>query len=787
MIKNYLKIALRNIKKYKGYSFINITGLAVGLAVCILLMLYVQHELSFDRFNEKADSIYRLCNPEHPMHAPQTAGILAEKFPEIKNYARIKGFNEQVVEYKNNRFKEKNFGIIDPSFFEMFSCKFVRGNGETALKEPFTMVITQTAAKKYFGDEDPVGKALRFSDEVDYKITAVMEDMPQNSHFRYDFFLTLVGFEKVAGERMMNNWGWLNFLVYFEMQDDFSKTEFEKKCSKAIEEFVNVGIYAYIPDYTVQNIKDIHLHSSHFLGDIQPQNSITYVLIFSAIGILLLLIACFNYVNLLTASAISRSKEIGLKKVVGATRGQLAMQFIGESMVIIGIAFSISLIIVQICLPNFNTMTGKMLTFTALFEVNTILGIIGVVLATGILSGFYPAFFLSRLKPVKALKNSTGGNVSKFNFRKILVGIQFTVVIILVSGGILMFQQVNYLQHKDMGFDKEYILLSDIDGLEEQKAYVTLKNELLSQSIVSNVAFASRVPSTSLGNAGALRHTGKPSGVQMPFVHISHDYFKTLGIEASQGRLLSNKFKIDIKEGIILNKSAVKELELQGDPIGQILGCTWPKSNRKIVGIVDDFHFESLYNKIKPTAFLIDYSMCGMMMVKMKSSNVKETIQTISSVCKKVYPAGIFEFHLLEAQLESRYQTDTKRFKLMGYFIALTIFIAFMGLFGLATFMMKSRTKEMGIRKVLGATAVQTFSSLTKSLVVWILFANLFAWPVSYYFINKWLQNFAYRIDMTIMPFLLSGVLALAIALATVSFQAVKAATTNPIDSLKYE
>ena len=777
-------------------SFISIFGLAIGMAVCIVLLLYVQHELSYDRFNENADNIYRLCGPVHPGHAPQAAGVLADNIPEIKSYARILGFRESIIGYKEKQFKEKSFGWTDPTFFKMFSFKFISGDSETALDEPLTMVITEKTAKKYFGTDNPIGKVLTIDNEIDYRITGVMEDMPLNSHFRYDLFLTLVGAESedVFGSKSMNHWGWENFLIYFQMEENFSKIDFEKKCNQIIGKHKNTLQNMPPPDYSIQNLKDIHLYSSHLKGDIQPQNSITYVLIFSLIGILLLIIACFNYVNLLTANATSRTQEIGIKKVIGATRMQLALQFIGESMVVLWISFILALWIAEICLPYFNVIAGKTLTFSELFHIKTIFGILGVVFVTGILAGYYPAFFLASLQPIQALKNSLGGGTSKMNFRKLLVGAQFIVVIILISSGFLMFRQINFLKQKDLGFDKEYILLSDIDGLESSEKYTTLKHALLQQSVVSNVSFASRVPSTDLGNHTGLSHMStsnwdrkSANWTTIPIVHIGYDFFQTLGIEASQGRLFSKEFQTDIQEGIIFNQAAVKKMNITNDPLSQKFYCSWPRSTRNLVGIIDNFHFESLYEKIKPVVFVIDYSMCGQMMIKVKPSNVKDAIKTITDVCKDIHPNGIFEFHLLENQFESRYQTDTNTFQLMGYFTVLTILIAFMGLFGLASFIMKSRTKEMGIRKVLGASIIQNLTSLIKSIVKWMLFANIFAWPIAWYVMNKWLQNFAYRIEIHWWVFLLSGFVALIIALITISWQAVHSAYANPVDSLRNE
>ena len=405
MFKNNFKVAYRNLKKNKSYTFISVFGLSLGLAVCALLLLYVQNELSYDQFNKNADNIYRLTQHEHAYNAPQVAIKLADNLPEIKDYVRIFPMDSEIIEYDNKQFKEKNVPFADPAIFRMFSFQFVSGDNETALDKPFTTVISETFARKYFADENPIGKVLKIGGEYDYTVTGLMKDMPQNSHFRYDIILSLSGADKVFGS-LMDNWGWQNFLVYFELQEGFSKSTLEEKCENLIQPIYKSYNPNY-PKYSLQNLKDIHLYSAHIKNDIQPQNSITFVLIFSAIGILILLIACVNYINLLTANATTRIKEIGIKKVIGATRNQLAFQFVGESFLVLFIAFIISLIFVELSLPIFESLTGKVLSFTALITLKNIVGVLVFLVGTSFIAGFYPAFFLSKLQPIKTLKGNS--------------------------------------------------------------------------------------------------------------------------------------------------------------------------------------------------------------------------------------------------------------------------------------------------------------------------------------------------------------------------------------------
>jgi len=790
MFENYFKVAYRNLKKNKAYTFISVFGLSIGLAVCTLLLMYVQNEFSYDKFNENADNIYRLTQHEHASHAPQVAKLLADNLHKIKDFVRIFPMDSEIIEYDHKKIKEQNIPFADPALFRMFSFPFVSGDSETALDKPFTTVISEKFAQKYFSDENPMGKVLKLGGEYDYTITGVMKDMPQNSHFRYDIIFTLSGADKVFGS-LMDNFGWQNFLVYFELQEGISKSNLEEKCENIIQPFYtpnNPNPDKPFPKLLLQSLKDIHLYSAHIENDIQPQNSITFVLIFSAIGILILLIACVNYINLLTANATTRMKEIGIKKVIGATRNQLALQFVGESFLVLFIAFIISLIFVQLSLPIFETLTGKVLSFTALITLNNIMGVLAFLIGTSFIAGFYPAFFLSKLEPIQTLKANSYISKSKFNFRTLLVGVQFTIVIVLICSALFMFSQIDYLQNKQLGFNKEYVLTSEINSsFDNVEKYNALKEALLKETIVTNVSSGSRVPSNTTTNYGTLTPEGEAKPSTMPFIHVHQDYFETLGIEAKAGRLFSTQLTTDIDEAIILNESAVKKLMIKGNPIGQSLKCSWPKSNRRIVGITDDINFESLYGHVRPTAFVIDYSQCSKLMIKVTPSNAKSTIDKLQAICNNFYPDEIFEFHFLDDKLEYLYQADKNTFQLMGYLTFLSIFISSMGLFGLALFSMKRRTKEIGIRKVLGASVPRILILLVKDFAKWVLIANIIAWPIAFYAVNEWLQNFAYRIEINYWLFLLGGFIALLIALTTVSFQSVKAALANPVDSLRNE
>ncbi|MCB2220708.1 MAG: ABC transporter permease [Bacteroidetes bacterium] len=786
MIKNYFKIAIANLTKNKAYSIISISSLTIGLAVCILLLLYVTHELSFDRYHEKADNIYRLCQEDHPFQAPATAGLLADNLPEIKNYTRILPRGNKLFQFEDKRFKEDYVAWVDAELFKIFSFKFKQGSPENSLQQPWTAVINEKTARKYFGNDNPIGKILKLDNEHDYTITGVIEDIPENSHFIFDIFMTLEDGDELFGSDWMDHWGWENFHVYFELQNAFSKPDLERKISEVMATVENDSPDDPLPIFILQPLKDIHLYSSHIPRDIQPQNSITYVLVFSAIGLLILLIASFNYINLLTANATTRGTEIGVRKAYGASRTQLALQYVSESFVVLIVSLALALMIVQLVLPLFNELSNKNLTFSFLANMNIILGILGMIVIVGLLAGWYPALVLSSLSPVKALKSSKTFANSKFQFRKILVGAQFTIVIILIACASIMFRQINFIKTKELGFEKEAVITTVFDYGDEAK-FNSLKHTLLNQSYVSSVSAASRIPSGPLSNWGGISPEGQTEVSRIPFVHVTFGYFKTLGIKPVQGRLFSEQFKTDAAESIILNEAAVKMLGIQGNPIGQTIRISWPKSTRKIIGVIDDLNFESLYNKVKPAVFVIHYPDVSDMIVKVNPSDVIGSMKSVTGICQEYYPDQVIEFSFLDTILQSQYEKDTKTFQLMGYFAVLAILLACIGLMGMATFILARRTKEIGIRKVNGATITEIIQMLNLSFVKWIAVAFVIATPIAWYGMEKWLANFAYQTSLSWWIFLLSGVLTMAIVLLTVSWLTYRAARRNPVEALRYE
>ena len=787
MFKHNLKTAVRNLFKFKSISSINIIGLSVGMAVCILLMLYVQDELSYDRYHQYAGRIFRILEEDNPYTSPQVAEMASANFPEIEKSARILVRDFGFFQYKEKQFIEDKVCYADPDLFSIFSFNLKAGTPATVLNRPFSIVISEETAKKYFGNEDPIGKVLRFENEYDYTVTGVMEKMPHNSHFRYDILATLAESEDIFGSELMSNWGWRNMITYLLVQDNFTQNTFGKKLSSFIADNRDYAEGESPSIYKLQALKDIHLYSGFIDNDIQVQGNISYVLIFSGIGVLILLIACFNYVNLLTANATTRAKEVGIKKVVGSSRNQLVRQFIGESIVVLVIALCFAIALSYLCLPIFNTLTGKSLSLTSLFSSQMVSSILVILVFTGLLSGFYPAFVLSSFQPVKIIKGIKSSGHTKLTIGRVIVGGQFTISIILIACALLMARQLHFLQTEKLGYDIEHIIIAEFHDTEESQKYETLKHELLQNSNITSVTAASRFPSDDLNNWASFQLPGQSEWTNMPIAHINFDYFKTFGISATLGRLFSNQMETDGAQALIFNEIALKKLGLNENVIGKSVQITWPYSKRNIIGVVKDFHFESLYNSIQPVAFVISPEQCWKMAIKVRTSHLNETLAFIENKWKTFYPEWVFKHQFVDERVGKYYESEKRTFQLMSYFTFLAIFVACLGLFGLVSFIIKRRFKEIAVRKVLGAPVTSIFKLLTGELLWGILLANLVAWPIAWYALNQWLQNFAYRTSLALWIFLVASISVIAIALLTMSWQTFRAARINPVDSLKYE
>jgi len=796
---NYLKIALRNLKKHKGYSFINIAGLAIGMACCILIILYIYSELNYDRYHENADRIYRLGTnfDVGKMHAKAAVSnhpigpTLSRDYPEVLNAARIRPFMPRAsVEYREKQFFEEKIFYADNSVFDIFSFQMIRGDQKSALVTAYSLVITEDVAKKYFVDEDPVGKILRLNNDSDFTVTGIIQNVPQNSHFTFDMlcsFETLYQHNPEQREKWMGDF---NNYTYLLLQENYDFRELEQKFPPLIDKHIGriLKLIGGKVEFFLQPLTSIHLHSN-LEGEISGNSDITYVYIFAAIALFILLIACINFMNLSTARSAKRAKEVGMRKVLGSYRGQLIQQFLSESMTYSFLAFFIALALVQLALPLFRSFSGTSLNFQFV-EVSWIIPcLIGFVFLVGLVAGSYPAFFLSAFRPIRVLKGKLKAGGADSRFRSVLVVLQFAISIALIVGTAAIMNQLHYMKERKLGFNKEHVVVLPIrEGLIIQ-SIESIKEELKSHTGVISVAASSTVP-----GHGASRHNAfLPEGFELNesqmigAISIDHSFIPTLDMEVVAGRNFSPEFATDSSKSALINETAVQEFGWD-DPVGKtITELTGNGITKTVIGVVRDFHVESLHKKIEPLYIENEPSGFGYISIRVRPRNVSGTMDFLRKKWKEFVSSGTFDYAFLDKSFDSQCKEEERLSTIFSYFTLFAIFIACLGLFGLASFTAEQRTKEIGIRKVLGASVHGIVILLSKEFTKWVLVANIVAWPVAYYVMNKWLQYFAYRINVGVWIFILAGALALIIALLTVSYQAIKSALANPVEALRYE
>lgn len=805
MLKNYIKIAIRNLFRNKLYSLLNIAGLAIGIACCILILLYVQDELSYDRFHEKADRIYRVNThfaiKDRIMNFASSAHVqgpmFKEEYPEIENYVRFNDYgSRRIIRYKDKTFTEEKFIWVDNSIFDVFSFKLIKGNPKDALVKPNTVVITEEIAEKYFGQEDPIGKNLRVHNDTLYMVTGIIENVPKNSHIRPDFFASFITLDlKPTGnptEDLVSNVDYYTFLLLKEGAD---YKDVEQKFVGFIDKHLGALLksIAGTAKYDLMPLTRIFLHSDKE-NELERTSDITYVYLFSGIGIFILLLACLNFMNLSTARSANRAKEVGLRKVVGAQRTQLIRQFIGESMILTLIAIIISVLLVAISLSIFNNISGKDLAMSYFFNPLLLLGLFGLFIIVSFIGGSYPAFFLSAFRPVEVLQGKLKRGAKSSILRIALVSLQFTVSIVLIIGTLIVSKQLNFIRSARLGYDKDHVIALRIRNEETQKKYEAIKNELLTHPSILNVSASSSLP---LGqNSFSAHHAvDKPQDdLIMLFTQIvDEDFIETYKMKIIQGRNFSKNYPTDPKEAIIINEAAVKELGWQDNPLDKEIEAFMSLRERKkyrVIGVVNDYHFQSLHEEIQPLVLYNANPFGGnyyRMSLRVRPENIQESIAFLKSKWKEFDSQYPLEFAFLDDQYDALYRTEERLGQLFGYFTALAIIIGCLGLFGLSAFSAEQRTKEIGIRKVLGATIPGVIFLLVREFTKWVLVAILIAWPVGYYIMHSWLQNFAYRIGLRFDIFFLAAALAMTIAIITVTYQAVKAALSNPVDSLRNE
>jgi putative ABC transport system permease protein len=799
MIKNYLKVAVRNLLKHKGYAFINILGLAVGMAASVLIFLYITNEMSYDKFHIKADRTYRITadwsnNGDSRIHQLGTPYVLAktikENYPQVEAITQLSGpIGDVIVGYRDSAFKESDVFCAEPSFFNVFSFPLLEGDPDTSLEDPNMIVMTRSLIKKYFGDEEPLGKTIEMQalgQKRFFKVTGVMEDIPQNSHFRFDM---LISMKTVYPEPNMG-WTWNNYATYVTLQEGVIQSMMEEKLVE-IDKVYFEGGREHIPwIWTLEPITGIHLHSDLVTGN-HPNGSMAYVKLFTIVAVLILLIAGINFVNLATARSARRAKEVGLRKVVGSQRKQLIQQFLGESVLMSLAALVFAVIFIQAAMPFYRNLTGRILTLSYFENPYVIPGLLGLALGVGILAGLYPAFFLSSFKLTDVLKGSSLSNRGRgaLFLRNGLVVFQFAMSVLLIIGSLVIFQQLKYIKNQRLGFDKEHVVvIHNADTLGGQLGVYT---ERLKQQVdVQGVTAVRSVPGRGSPNWGiGVEGVERQRPLNMNFMTCDQDFANVLNIKMLEGRFMSRDFPSDI-DAVVINKKAAEYFGIE-NPVGKKLRIWWTEKNLTIIGIIDNFHFESLHRDVRSMGYLlpeaIDSTRKPFLLVKIRSQEISSTLSNLKRSWESMSAGLPFEFSFLDDKINSLYQNDNRAGRIVTLFSCLAIFVSCLGLFGLAAFVAEQRTKEIGVRKVLGAPLSNIMWLLTGQFVKWVIVANLIALPVGYWIMNRWLQGFAFRTSLSIWIFLASGLAALAIAALTVSSQVTKAALANPADSLKYE
>ena len=813
MIKNYLKIAWRNLLKSKAFSFINIAGLAAGLSCFILITLYVIDELSYDKYNEKASRIFRINGDikfgGNTLNLAVTSDAmgpaLKKDYPQVEQYVRLYASEGSKLIRKGNSFINEDYVVhADSTLFDVFTLPAIAGDTKTALNEPNTVVLTETAARKYFGTTDVVGKMLETKDrdKTLYKVTAVIKDMPANSHFHYDFFFSMKNVDYEWGNFLSNN-----FHTYIVLSEGTNYKEFEKNFPAVLAKYALPQIMVYMPtmksmddlkasgdklEYTLMPLTDIHLHSNRF-PELAANSNILYVYIFSAVALFILLIACINFMNLSTARSANRAKEVGIRKVLGTEKNHLIRQFLTESILMVFIGLGLALLIIWAVIPWFNTLSGKTISLLTLLSFPILPLLIVLPFLVGILAGIYPAFFLSSFKPITVLKGKINAGFRKSTLRSGLVVFQFATSIVLIIGTVVVYRQLNYIQTTQIGFNKDQLLI--VDGtyaLGQQKD--AFKNDVLGFSGVKGATMSNFLPiNPSSRNDNTFSKEAvmdAKNALSMQIWQVDPEYIPVMGMEMAKGRNFSRDFGGD-SLSMIINESTASILGYE-DPIGKkIYGSNGSDGTMNevytVVGVVKNFHYESLRDKIGPLCMILGNRNLNRAVFKVSTADMQPLIAKIEKRFKEMAPDMPFSYRFMDKGFENMYKDEQKIGRMGLSFAILAILIACLGLLGLVTYMAEQRTKEIGVRKVLGATVTDIVTMLSKDFLRLVLIAAVFAFPLAWWFMHSWLQDFAFRIDIGWWVFFLAGGIAFFIAVFTVSFQAIKAALSNPVKSLRSE
>lgn len=803
MLKNYFKIALRNLARSKSYSFINIFGLAIGLTCTILIGLYIAHELSYDKFHENEDRLYRVVesyNSEQEENWFATtysalAPTLGSEYPSIRNTSHIYPTNGLVIGSENQKYQEDNIIYADSAFFEMFSFPLISGNPATALNAPLSMVITQNIATKFFGNENPLGKTLSFKGQrstYEFEITGIAENPPSNSHIQFEYVFSYESLQSLRPWEY-NKWYYPPMYTYLELGSNESLSDLKNAFPSFQKKYV--GSEAEIRQLDLQPISSIRLNSD-YQNELSATSDITYIYLFSAIGFFILIIACINFMNLATARSIKRSREVGMRKTLGAQRSQLIWQFLGEAIIITLISMVLAIILVEIILPYFNSISGKSLSLDILSLGNMLLLALGTILFVGAIAGSYPAFYLSAFKPIQVLKgvNKKEGS-SSVMFRKGLVVFQFFVSTGLIFSTFVVTQQLDFLQNGRLGFNKEQVAIIPVRDTQDQFNIKSLKDEMKRITGVESVSAVSGVPGISSGihAFGAVPDDNKTDTLGVMTITSDHSFVETLQLNLLEGRDFSDAFSTDETQAFIINQTAAEKFGWD-NPIGEELTLRFyttdlVEKKGTVVGMVEDFQYHSLHSDIDPiliqvfsATFYHDY-----LAIRFASDNLQASLQDVEAKWSAFNPDRPFEYTFLDDTFDVMYRSEEQLSMVFNLFAIIAIAIACLGLFGLASYSTEQRLRELGIRKVLGASAADILTLLSKDFLKLVVVGFLISAPFALFFMNRWLQNFSDRIEVSFGIFFLVAIVSISIAVIAVSYQSIRAALMNPVDSLKSE
>ena len=783
MLKNYIRIAFRNFKRHKGYSFINLAGLTVGMSVCILILLWVQNELSFDRFHEKADQLFRAIEHErmsdgrtltYPLFPTGFGPALEKDYPQVLKTVRFRRSRGRIIRVGDISFYEDYFAFADPELLEIFTFPLLQGSKNTVLSDPSSIVLTEGRAQKYFGEKDPIGQVIQVDGRHEFQVTGVLKAIPHNSTIRFDFVVPFIALEQYGWE--MNDWGSFGIRTYVLLNEH---TDYQK-FNAEIEDFLKRYDEGTIMTVSLQPLKRVHLHSAGIIAS-GTEGDIKFVYIFSLIAFFILLMACVNFMNLSTARSENRALEVGVRKVVGAKRQNLIFQFLAESIFLALLALIFAITLAQLALPAFNSLAGKEMTLKIFTQSALVFGLLGIAVLTGVIAGSYPALFLSSFKPIKTLRKRFSSRAGGGSMRKTLVLSQFVLTTCLVIATIIVYSQMHYIQNMNLGIEKDHILCLNLRGGLEEKSQV-LKNEILRNGSVISVTAASDAPAGNRWSMSLNDWEGRDTDAHylLHLLSVDQDYLRVFDINLIEGRFFREQEESGNELPIVVNETAIKAMGMK-DPIGKRV------REFRIIGIIEDYHFDSLHNAIAPLGMIHTPDDYDILLVKIQPENFPKTLAAFKESWLKVAPEYPFEFRFLDEDIDDLYRNDQKFGKVINIATFLALFIACMGLFGMASYTAEQRTKEIGIRKVFGASIPSIFFLFSKQFSKWVVAANVIAWPMAYFVMNKWLSSFAYHTSPDILIFVLAGVIVLLIAMITVSYQTLRAALANPIHSLRYE